>query len=335
MKVAINQVKGNSGIDVWAQSLCKGLQKAGVSCDVDLLPGFFQYFPGLIPIRTTPSGTSDIIQSHTWNGFGFRNETPLVVTEHGVLQDPLFDPYKSPLQKLYHRYLFRYEKKSLAVADAVVCVSYNTRERLKEVFGYSGAHVIYNGIDASVFRPREIAGDPWDLPQNKTILLFAGNLSRRKGADLLPGIMKNLGDDYLLLTTSGNRNRSSTGIPHSRNLGHLAPEQLIHAYNRCDLFILPSRLEGLSLSVLEAMACGKPVVAFNCSSFPELIIDEKGGFLPEKDNIEEFADRIRLLAGDPYLIRQMGLFNRERIVEQFTLERMVSGYMQLYTTLLD
>ena len=268
MKVAIKQIRGNSGVDVWARNLCEELPHAGVSCNLDLLPAFYQFFPGLIPLRKTACNDADIIQSHTWNGFAFRNEIPLAVTEHGVLHDPLLDPYKTLGQKLFHRYIFRFEQKSLAVADAVVCVSQDTREKLEEAFGYTDARVIHNGVDSDLFKPREVNRKPWNLPENKTVLLFAGNLSRRKGSDLLPAIMDRLGDDFILLTTSGNRHQSQTIIPHSRDLGHLSLQQLIDAYNLCDIFILPSRVEGLSLSTLEAMACGKPIVASNCSSFP-------------------------------------------------------------------
>ena len=238
-------------------------------------------------------------------------------------------------QKLFHHEVLKFEKKSLAIADAVVCVSENTREKLIEIFGYTDARVIHNGIDASVFKPKENANTMLDLPKNKTILLFAGNQSRRKGADLLPKIMKNLGENFLLLTTSGNRHKSQNNIPHSQDLGHLNLEQLINAYNQCDLFILPSRLEGLSLSTLEAMACGKPVMAFNCSSFPELVVDGKGGFLCEKDNVQNFAMNIQYLAEDRKTREQMGKFNRERILENFTIQKMVTEYIGLYQSLVQ
>ncbi len=335
MKVAINQIRGGSGVDVWAQNLCEGLQKSGESCNLNLLPEIYQFCPNLINLYKILCNDVDVIQSNTWNGYGFKTEKSLVVTEHLVVHDQVFNPYKTLGQKLFHRQVFKFEKKSLAVADAVVCVSEDTRQKLVEVFGYTDARVIHNGIDTSIFRPRENADTMWDLLKNKTILLFAGNLSRRKGADLLPAIMNLVGDKYLLLTTSGNRDKSQNNIPHSQDLGHLNLEQLIDAYNRCDLFILPSRLEGLSLSTLEAMACAKPVIASNCSSFPELVVDGKGGFLCEKDNVKDFADRIRYLTEEPGLIKQMGEFNRERILERFTIERMVHDYIRLYDSLLE
>ena len=334
MKVVIRQVRGNSGTDVWAESLCGGLRRAGQECSVDLRSPVYQFIPVLTRMQPA-SPACNIVQGNSWNASAFKGESPLVVTEHLVVHDPAYNPYRTLAQKMYHRWIYRCERRSLDAADAVVCVSEDARKKLERAFGYPDARVIYNGVDSGCFRPTDVDRKTMDLPENKTVLLFAGNLSRRKGADLLPEIMKRLGDDFILLTTSGIRNRSKNSIPHSRDLGYLNLQQLIDAYNLCDIFLLPSRLEGLSLSTLEAMACGKPVVAFNCSSFPELVVDGKGGFLPEKDNVREMVERIRFLSREPDLCRRMGSFNRDRVIEQFTLDKMTGDYISLYQSLLD
>ena len=74
-------------------------------------------------------------------------------------------------------------------------------------------------------------------------------------------------------------------------------------------------------------------MASNCTSFPELVVEGKGGFLCEKDNVKEFVERIQYLAGEPEQIRKMGQFNRERVLEKFTLESMVKKYLDLYRSL--
>jgi glycosyltransferase involved in cell wall biosynthesis len=329
MKIAIRQVRGNSGTDVWAESFCHEICKQGHECAVDLQSHVYQFLPALARLRPV-SPMYDIVQGNSWNAFTFKVEAPLVVTEHLVVHDPAYNLYRTIPQKIYHRWIYRCESRSFNAANAVVCVSEDTRQKLEATFGYSDARVIHNGVDIELFKIMDVDRKTWNIPENKTVLLFAGNMSRRKGADLLPAIMDGVGDDFILLTTSGNRDQSQNSIPHSRDLGHLDLHQLIDAYNLCDIFILPSRLEGLSLSTLEAMACGKPVVAFNCSSFPELVVDGKGGFLPEKDNVTGFVERIRYLAEDKELLRNMGAFNRERIMEQFTLEHMTAEYLALY-----
>jgi glycosyltransferase involved in cell wall biosynthesis len=146
--------------------------------------------------------------------------------------------------------------------------------------------------------------------------------------------MSFLGEDYLLLITPGNRKLPLDNVPHSLNLGYLNLEGLIQAYNRCDIFIQPSRHEGLSLSALEAMACQKPVIAFNCSSFPELVVDGKGGFLCKKEDVGDMVENIRYLAQDRQLITEMGRFNRHRTEKEFSLDRMVSDYLSLYKSVL-
>lgn len=334
MKICIKQVRGGSGVDVWAENFCQGLSRQGHQCSLDLRSSVYQFAPSLLKFQITTTDC-EITHGNTWNGFAFKDLTPLVVTEHLVVHDSAYNPYRTLPQKIYHRWICHCEEKSLAAANAVVCVSEDTRKKLEAAFGYSDARVIHNGVDTTLFQPKDVTRKSLNLPENKTLLLFAGNLSRRKGSDLLPAIMNHLGEDYLLLTTSGNRDKSQNNIPNSRDLGHLNLQQLIDAYNVCDIFLLPSRLEGLSLSTLEAMACGKPVVAFNCSSFPELIVNGKGGFLPEKDNVQELVERIRYLAGEPDLMRNMGVFNRERVLERFTLEKMTAEYLVLYKSLLD
>jgi glycosyltransferase involved in cell wall biosynthesis len=333
MKIAIRQIRGNSGTDIWGANLCREMQLAGHGCRVELYSQLYQFLPVLARQHPVPEGT-DIIQGNSWNASVFKGEAPLVVTEHLVVHDPAYNVYRTLPQKIYHRWIYRSERQSLDAADAVVCVSEDTRKKLEAVFGYSDARVIHNGVDPELFKPRNTDRKSWDLPENKTVLLFAGNMSRRKGADLLPVIIKDLGDDFILLTTSGNRDQSQNSIPHSRDLGHLNLQQLIDAYNLCDIFLLPSRLEGLSLSTLEAMACGKPVVAFNCSSFPELVVDGKGGFLPEKDDVKGVVERIRYLAEDRDLQETMGRFNRVRVEEKFTIGKMSGEYVRVYQSLL-
>lgn len=334
MKVAINQVRGGSGVDVWAQNLCEGLQKVGVSCNVNQLPGIYQFCPGLIHLSKTKCD-ADVIQSNTWNGYRFKTEKPLVVTEHLVVHDPVFNPYKTLGQKLFHRHIFKFEKKSLGVADAVTCVSQFAQKQLESVFDYHDSVMIYNGIDTSLFRPAVVSREHWDIANNKKILFFSGTPSVRKGADLLPKIMDILGDEYILLIASGTKKGFNWGRDNIRNLGSLPLAKLIDIFNLCDIFLFPSRLEGFGLSVAEAMSCEKPVVATNGSSLPELIIDGKGGFLCRIDDVKDFSDRIEYLAEDCNIRRDMGIYNRKIVLEKFTLEKMTAEYLVLYNSLLN
>ena len=145
--------------------------------------------------------------------------------------------------------------------------------------------------------------------------------------------MSRLDDSYILLMTSGLRDITLEGH-RICCVGKVSQEELIHLYNFCDMLLFPSRLEGFGLAVTEAMACGKPVIATNGSSLPELIVDEKGGYLCEMDNINDFVRKIELLCDDAPLMHRMGNFNRQRVYERFTLCRMAQQYSLAYQKLL-
>lgn len=330
MNVAIRQVRGGSGVDFWAKTLCQGIRNEGLGCELDLCSGIYQFIPPLAKLKKIDSN-SDIIHSNSWNAFAFKGDTPLIVTEHHVIDDPIFNPYKTAFQTIFHRWIYHCECKSLKVADSVICVSDYTKKRLENVYGFSDSKVIYNGIDTSVFKRVVPEKFPTKTPDDTFVIFFAGNLSNRKGGDLLPAIMEQLGKKFFLLLATGKDNsRPYTGHHNIRNLGNLTQEQLVSTYNRCDLFISASRLEGFGLSVAEAMACEKPVVATNCSSLPELIVDGKGGLLCQINNVKDYAKKIRYLAEDDELRQKMGSFNRKRVIEKFEISRMVKEYIKVY-----
>ncbi len=333
MKVAFKHVRGNSGVDVWTDSLSVALRKQGVECTTTYYPTYYGFFPHLLMRRNSEKNPADVVHCNTWNGFAFKGNVPLVLTEHHVIHDQVLEPFKSIGQKAFHRLVYRYEVRSLEMADVVTCVSQYTKRMLKRTFGYSDGEVIYNGVDPDIFRPLEIDRHTlcrrFGLTGDEKILLFVGNPSRRKGADLLPEIMDRLDDSYILLMTAGLRD-TTFGGRQIRCAGKVSQEELVLLYNLCDTLLFPSRLEGFGLTVAEAMACGKPVIATNGSSLPELVVDGKGGYLCEMNNIDDFVGRLEALCDDTSLMHYMGEFNRKRVCKMFTLSRMAQDYMKIY-----
>lgn len=88
-----------------------------------------------------------------------------------------------------------------------------------------------------------------------------------------------------------------------------------------DIFVLGSRYEGFGFVLAEAMAEGKPVIAFDISSLPETIKDGENGFLLPYKDVKGMADRIKLLASDRELLDKMGEKGREMVFERFTFEK--------------
>jgi glycosyltransferase involved in cell wall biosynthesis len=102
-----------------------------------------------------------------------------------------------------------------------------------------------------------------------------------------------------------------------------------------DVFVLTSRMEANPVSILEAMASGKPVVAPRVGSIAESVADGRTGFLTEPSNEAQVADRLVQLLGNRSLAREMGQGGQAAVVEHGSLERMVSGYEELLTEIYD
>jgi len=326
MKVCFKQIKAGSGPQVWTRNVHSMLTELGIDSEVCFYPRFFEITPQLIGLFDDENDF-DVVQSNTREGFVFkRRDTPLVVRATLNVHEREFDRYRTPLQRLIHPLWRKYEEKSLGIADEVVFVSEHTKKSYQETFNTDKGTVIYNGVDADFFKPMDVDKGKYS---GKTIILFVGNLSKRKGADLLPRIMEKLGDEYILLC-AGLREKPGYFGKNMKVLGKLNRDELRYYYNLADVFLFPSRLEGLSLSTLEAMACGLPIVATNTSSFPEIIEEGRGGFLCKIDDAVEFAEKTRLVVKSRSLGVEMGKYNREKIEKRFTIKKMANKYLHLY-----
>jgi glycosyltransferase involved in cell wall biosynthesis len=102
-------------------------------------------------------------------------------------------------------------------------------------------------------------------------------------------------------------------------------------YPKFDICVMPSSSpESFGLAAAEAAAFGLPVIAANCGGLPEIVDHEASGFLVEPDNAVELADRLRWLMESPERVRNMGLRGREKILREFTQERMVSDFEKIF-----
>ncbi len=334
MKVWLPMIRGGSGADIFATRLAAALQRRGVTTKISWFPIYFQFAPFLLSSVPAPPGT-DIIHALSWSGFAFhRKNIPLVVTEQLDVLDPGYRPYKSFAQAAYHQILIRpFVKASFKAARAVTAVSHATANSLRSLLGQREIHVIYNSVDTSVFCPHPKQREP-SMPMR---LLFVGNLTSRKGVDLLIPIMKELGPRFELHYTAGLRDRKlQTAEPNMIPVGRLTGDQtLLSLYRKCDALLFPSRLEGLPIAPLEAMACGTPVIAARTSSLPEVIESEVCGFLCDLDDPDSFVSACRRLENDPQLLRTLGEGARRRAEKVFSEEVVVPQYIALYEKLLN
>ncbi|MFQ5909811.1 MAG: glycosyltransferase family 4 protein, partial [Thermoplasmata archaeon] len=114
-----------------------------------------------------------------------------------------------------------------------------------------------------------------------------------------------------------------------RFLEQMNDEQLPSLYSLCDIFVLPSRMEGWGLAIMEAMAMRKPVVATRVGGIPELVKDGRTGYLADLGDVLGLSEAIRKLTENPSLREKMGREGR-RYVREFTWERAAKRTLELY-----
>lgn len=293
----------------------------------------WEYFPLAFPFFFRNEKPSLIHTTPDYGLFFHRNGIPFVVTVHHLVLDSFMRQYSSLAQRIHYRTDLRlFTRRTIEKADAVTAVSEFSAGMVRDELGFTGPiRIIYNGIDTERFSPGSGNG------QRRGIrVLFAGNLTLRKGANLLPEIAARLAPGIEIVCTRGLRGGFSlTDLPNLKNLGRISVEGMPELYRNCDILLFPSVREGFGLVAAEAMSCGLPVVATDCSSLPELIDDGKGGFLCPLGDVDAFADKIRLLAENPQLRREMGDYNRAKVEKMFTLDRMVGQYQELFEEVLS
>lgn len=333
MKVSFPYTFAGSGSDVWTINIARQLEKRGIETEVKAFPKHFQYYPYLLRSAFDANG-ADIIHTNSWTGAGlFKKDIPHVTTEHLVVHDEQVAPYKSVAQKAFHQLVYQHERIAFNNAQAITAVSQYSADKVKDYFGHS-ATAIQNGIDTEQFFIKDPNPDLHAKGKGKIKLLFVGNFSQRKGADLLPKIMRKLGNNFVLFTTTGLQDTSVVETDNIVSIGKLNQSELLEYYNYCDIFLFPTRLEGLSLTTLEAMACGMPIVTTDCFSMPELVVDGKGGYLCELDNVDMFVESILKISEDRSGCARFREFNRMHIESYFSLTKMTQSYIDIYQKLL-
>lgn len=288
-------------------------------------------FPPILPFLGL-TRKAKLIHTTPDHGLFFRKPSvPMVVTALHLVFDRFMQPYSSSTQWLHYRTDLRwFTKASLRMADRVTAISRFTANMVQRELCYDQPiQVIYNGIETDLFRP----GTP--VSRDGIRVIFSGNPSLRKGFQWLPAIVQRLNKGIRVYFTSGMRGRSViTLTPNLIGLGNISTDSMPDLYRSHDILVSPTVREGFGLSIAEAMACGLPVVASDCSSVPELVDHGKGGFLCPVGDVSAFAEKINLLADSPGLRKEMGEYNRAKVEKMFTVERMVREYKALFEEVL-
>ncbi len=252
-------------------------------------------------------------------------------------------------KKWYHIFLDRYTG---FLCDAIICNSlavYNTmlgREKhKKEKLLY-----IPSGIDIKQYEFKGIGIDIRDsigIPHNVPLLINVGNLRKPKGQIFLLKAMKIIKDRGLVSpkpkaiivgegALRGFLEKGIRNLKIEKDVFLLGfRDDIVHLLGASDIFVLSSLWEGLPVSVMEAMALKKPIIATNVGGILELIQDNKTGLLVPSANPVALADAIERLLNNPQMIPEMGRNAKEFIEKNYTIEKMVDSIESLYIDFLE
>lgn len=231
--------------------------------------------------------------------------------------------------------------------SAVVAVSEAAATTLRETYPAQAdkVSVIHNGIEpAAPTRPPQETRAALRVTVSALVGIIVARIDTLKGHDTLLQALAALpsGTPPITLLIAGDgaerpameRLAAKLGIAEGvRFLGFRADVADLLAAS--DFFVLPSRLEGLPLSVLEAMSHGLPVIATPVGGTPEVIPDPRYGLLTPVDDVPALAAALTRIATDPTLRREMGEAGHRRVVEAFSFDAMTTRYEELYRQLLS
>lgn len=268
-----------------------------------------------------------------------RGRTACVITIHDLI--PLLFPHYTP-RALKTRFfpIFKWVMRQAAIrADTVIAPSESTRQDLIEhLYGGQSAEiaVVYQGV-SSKYRP------PAEKRQAaRPVILYVGRFDPYKNVSTLIRAFARLrceGLDAELRVVGSDDRRYPEARALARELGvdeqmrwdgYIDGEGLLSAYQQASLFVLPSRYEGFGLTVLEAMACGAPVVCGNRSSLPEVVGDAAVSIDP--DDVAALAEAIGSVLRNPELAAQLSEAGIQRAAG-FTWRRTAEQTLDVYSSL--
>lgn len=207
--------------------------------------------------------------------------------------------------------------------------------------------VIPYGIDTKKYRPinRKVARELLRLPQDKQLVLFGSmkaTKDKRKGFQLLQPVLQKLSQsgwqDKLELVVFGASR--SDGLPDfglpSHYVGELNDDlSLATLYSAADVFVLPSVQDNLPNTIMEAIACGTPCVAFNIGGMPDMIEHQKNGYLAQPFKTGDLAQGIAWVLEKEERYQKLSYRAREKAEQEFALQIQAGRYLSLFKEIMD
>lgn len=228
------------------------------------------------------------------------------------------------LEAILQRRMGSYEK-----VDRFLAPSHFMRDSVLGRFHPSQVVPLYNGVDVKDISPSA---------HDEGYVLYLGRLSKEKGVEtLLRAHAAARGAWPLVVAGTGplaDPLRSS--YANAKFVGHVSGDELKKTLKGASLLVVPSEwYENCPMSVLEAMAYGKPVVGSRMGGIPELIEEGQTGLLFEAGNVDQLREQLGILMASPELRRSMGLRARARAEHEFSLDKHNERLLSIYRSLIN
>jgi len=270
----------------------------------------------------------DIVHAHNIPAaFAMKNiKGKKILTQHGI--------YSQQIDLLHGKttgnLTSNLERNALKWADAITVISKEAHEYYTKL-GFKTIQ-IPNAINLK------------NLPQDEDRrfekqIIFVGRLSKEKGTETIMKISKKLPNDInLLIVGSGPESEKIKKLSETLNnihyLGYQTHENSIKLIRGSDILIQPSLHEGISTTILEAMACKTPIIASNVGGNKELISDNQNGFLINPESDDELIRKIMMILEDKLLAKKFSEKSFE-LIKNYEWSNIGQKYLKLYQSLLD
>lgn len=245
----------------------------------------------------------------------FLGKTPYVITHHDAIPEKFGDKYAS-----LDGFTKDYKQRVLDNAARIIAVSENTKNDLLEIFNIAPEKidVVHHSTHFATYKP----DDDFDITTPERYLLYVGNRDNYKNFDVflraIAPILKKQPDLQLMCAGNGKFTDIEQKLFHELGISKQVVHQdiendavLYRIYQKATAFIYPSLYEGFGIPILEAFACGCPVVLSNTSCFPEVAQNAALYFNPK--NTENITYEVERLIDNPELKLELVKKGYERL----------------------
>ena len=240
----------------------------------------------------------------------------------------------------------KFEKIALKYSDALITVSNYCISEIREFYNYKNNNIflISNGVDTRIFYPRSNLlklYEKYDLPKLYKFIIFVGRFVARKGIFFLLGAFDKIVKEYkkvgLILVGFGPLEKRIKKEIIKKNIvnkvyffGKLTSNELAELFSLSTVCVLPSSYEGQGIVLLESMACGTPCIGTNVGGIPDVIKNNKNGFIIEYGNVDMLYSALNSLLQNDSLRERMGKIGREMVLKKYDWLKIATETIKVY-----